>query len=1649
MRAIGQTELQEKIFKLLEAGDYQSALKLIERLAVNSSVEALELKTAAYIELGDAQRALAAWEELRELSPGAPYTVFLRARIHLLLSERVRALAIIEELVQSNSTMDTAVAEKAFNLAGQCARFLGRVKEAVRYYSIAAEAAPTVELKALNYSNMLFNSHYLPASPAENLKLARGYDKIWQNVPHFEQRNPNIYPKRRLHIGYISPDIREHVVLSFAYALLTRGDEDIRVTLYSTGNEDAYTCQAKIRADDFRNLKGLLPAAAARVIYEDDVDILVDLAGHTANNVLPILAYKPAPIIISGIGYFASTGLGTVDYFLADNILARGNSQSGFTEKLLPLSASHFCYTPLRKAPPVIPPDFSDDQGLVLGCFNNFSKINERVLAVWQKILTELPTARLFLKTNIFDYEDSKEAALEKIARAGIDLARVRVEGTDADYLARYNEVAVALDTFPYPGGGTTADALYMGVPVVTLTGKNLGERFGESLLTNVGLESLVAHSEAEYIAKTVALAGDRETLLALRQGLRNLMLKSPVMNAQGYQDELKACYKKIWQEYSAHMSTLTYTEGLNLIVAVENYAKAGDAAQAAAGASHILAADFKEVRIYERLALAMLDIEEKDAAALAGEKILKLNPSAYEIIIAAYALEYKKTPAEIIALLEIALERAGELNNDNQGMAYQLLARMMRSLGDTKGEAAYYFKASELKSAATGKLEAFSNALFAMNYSDFPRAEYIAQAHAYGRVLHSLTLWRYQHDIKRHRHAKLRVGYISPDFDLHVVAVFAKAFFAHYDKERFEVYAYSLAAPNRVSESFAKYIGEDKFYYVQGKAPVDIAALIYSDEIDILVDLAGHTGNNPLPIMAYKPAPVQVTGIGYFATTGLDAIDYFLVDEHTSPAGEDKFFTEKLFRLPSSHLCYQNIQLYNTPSAPAPFRKNNYITFGSLSNPTKLNTALLAAWREILASVPGSRLFLKSAGFDNDIKRREILAWANEAGIASERIIIEGKSDEYRSAYYNIDIALDTFPYPGGGTTADALYMGVPVVTFAGNSHHQRFGASMLVNVGLQELVAEDIASYIASAVKLAQDEAKLSYLQDTLRYRFLDSSLGNPSKYMAELEDGYRKMWADYLAPQGITEPAPDYKKLILHYLGENNDDGFSRTKFLATEAISRNALGSEYCYWRAYCEERLGNLPSALELTEKYLADQKTSKDEPVYGEFLKLKAALDFKLARGEAPRSYYEVYSHFAGIDTPNVAGNYSNYLLALHTKDISSDELFKAHLEYDKILARVPRFSHADYQKPTGKRKIRVGYLSADFRRHVMHSVYMTMLTKYDRTRFEVYAYSLTLEQDEVAGAVKKNVDKFVDLAGFHDNLSEAAKLIFEDKLDILFDLGGHSAGGTLTIMAYRPAPIQLSGLGYMATTGLSDIDYFLTDGTVDPAGQSEEFFSEKLIRLSSQFCYTPFRVDLPVSAAAPSAERGWLLFGVFGHYRKFTDEMITAWGAILNALPTAKLLVKSQVLFSPMMCLEAYHRFAGLGVDMTRVIFEPATSDYMERYLDVDIALDTYPWTGGVTTLDALYMGVPVISRYGERRGTRFGLSIIRNIELNGLAVSSVSEYIERAIAVAGDAELMTILHRKLRGMMRNSPLLDGAKYMNELEAAYSEIIDNYSVKR
>ena len=400
------------------------------------------------------------------------------------------------------------------------------------------------------------------------------------------------------------------------------------------------------------------------------------------------------------------------------------------------------------------------------------------------------------------------------------------------------------------------------------------------------------------------------------------------------------------------------------------------------------------------------------------------------------------------------------------------------------------------------------SNLLLTLNYMEDLTPQQVYEEHrAWGEKHGNGSIKRLS--IVEIESRPVRVGYISPDFREHSVAYFIQPLIKEHDKEKFEIYCYSsVSCGDETTDRIKSMVAH--WRDISNQSTVITASQIRNDKIDILVDLSGHTAQNHLKVFAEKPAPIQVTWLGYPNTTGLQAVDYRIVDDITDPERYDIYCTEKLIRIPECFICYKPPDL-EVDLGMLPCERNGYVTFGSFNNLSKISNNILGAWSDILRKIPESRLILKNRSLTNKSTKAEFHQYFMNQGVAEERLILMGATTsiyEHLELYNRIDIAVDTYPYNGTTTTCEALWMGVPVITLLGNRHASRVSASLLRNVGLNDLVAKDRIEYVSIACSLAENISYLRELHLDLRQRLLNSPLCNQRQFAKNIETAYLEM-------------------------------------------------------------------------------------------------------------------------------------------------------------------------------------------------------------------------------------------------------------------------------------------------------------------------------------------------------------------------------------------------------------------------------------------------------------------------------------------------------------------------------------------------------------
>ncbi|HEB86925.1 MAG TPA: tetratricopeptide repeat protein [Gammaproteobacteria bacterium] len=446
-----------------------------------------------------------------------------------------------------------------------------------------------------------------------------------------------------------------------------------------------------------------------------------------------------------------------------------------------------------------------------------------------------------------------------------------------------------------------------------------------------------------------------------------------------------------------------------------------------------------------------------------------------------------------------------------NLAEVYDSIGSILKYRGDLEGAIKNYRQALQIRPNFD---KAHSDLVFALNYSPRYDADAIYREHVRWGQMHKLPPVASSSDSNPDPTRRLRVGYVSPDLCKHSVAFFFEPLLTNHDPIGFETFCYSdVAKPDAVTQRLQE--AASHWRATKGMDDGQLAERIRLDGIDILVDLTGHTANSRLMAFTAKPAPIQVSYLGYPNTTGIPAIDYRLTDAWADPPGiTDDYHTETLIRLLNGFLCYQPGE-NAPPVTPSPARKCGHITFGSFNNLAKITPEVVSLWSSVLKTSPDSRLIVKNISLHDTATREHYLQLFKKHAIDPDRLdLLPPKffSVEHLELYGKIDIGLDTFPYNGTTTTCEAFWMGVPVIALAGNIHAGRVGVSLLSQLGLTEFIAGSLQDYVRLATELAADRDRLSRIREALRERMAESALCNGEAFTHNVEDAYRDMWVKW---------------------------------------------------------------------------------------------------------------------------------------------------------------------------------------------------------------------------------------------------------------------------------------------------------------------------------------------------------------------------------------------------------------------------------------------------------------------------------------------------------------------------------------------------------
>jgi len=429
---------------------------------------------------------------------------------------------------------------------------VGRIHEGVAMLRRAVQMAPDNRDVRASY---LWYLSYLPdQSPERIFQAYRQWAADFTPAHRARIAHERVLdPERRLRIGYISPDFRRHSV-AYSFEPVLDGHDRHQVEIFGYGNiehEDDTTRILKAKFDTYRGIWGLSPEQLARQIELDSIDILVELAGHCTNNSLPAMAFKPAPIQVD-LGGITTTGMQQIDYRITDAILDPPGTQAFYTETLISIASGFVSYRPPGESPMVEPLPAYENGHITFGSYNNCIKIDDATVTLWARILKACPNAVFVFKCFAVGDPGIRDHYLALFEGLGVNRKRIRFWGEMPlyEHLGSLGRIDIALDAFPFNGCMTTLEGLWMGVPMLTLSGQTYVARVGQDIMTQLGLEILVAHDRDEYVAKAVSFARQWDELACIRAGLRTLMLNSSLCRPDRMANELEIAYRKMWRDW-------------------------------------------------------------------------------------------------------------------------------------------------------------------------------------------------------------------------------------------------------------------------------------------------------------------------------------------------------------------------------------------------------------------------------------------------------------------------------------------------------------------------------------------------------------------------------------------------------------------------------------------------------------------------------------------------------------------------------------------------------------------------------------------------------------------------------------------------------------------------------------------------------------------------------------------------------------------------------------------------------------------------------------------------------------------------------------------------------------------------------------------
>lgn len=1750
------------------------------------------------------------------------------ASVHNNLATALLGLGRMEEAeacIQKALTIAPAYV-KALNNYGSLLRHQGKHAQAERFFRRALEADPDNALthirlgNALELQNKLHNAH-------ESYRAALGIDPamkfIHSDLLHLMSLDAEIGPQqlfaehrafgeqleamvsakrmphtnskeaaRRLKIGFVTADLYDHALANYFEPLFGHliDKQELSIHIYYNNTQsDAVTTRLRDFLTNWHAVSELSDDELAAKIRDDGIDILVDLNGHTVLNRLAVFAQKPAPVQISWLGYLGTTGLRSMDYYVADSYwIPPGKLDWQFTEKLAYLPAV-VAFEPNHYSPPVNPLPALGNGYITFGSFNRQNKINPSVVRTWSALLKRFPSAKMILGAIPQEHQENIAKLFEC---EGISKSRLTFFGRMAqtDYLALHHKVDFCLDTFPFGGGATTAHAAWMGVPTLSLVGETPASRFGATEMHHLDLDTFIATSEDDFIAKGTYWAEHAADLADIRQNLRTRFQTSPLGQYQAFADGFAAMLRAMWLRWCADEPPKTITADaiashilvnqavtsvdppvkhlrtLNRLFGHMEYAKAELLAKELIEkypdhglARKVLGSTLHHLgRLDEALATHKATVEarpndyeahfnlaaEYHQQGMLDESVKSYihaiglqpnNPNAYNNVGNIFKTMGLFPQAEMYCRQAVALQpnMARAYNNLGNALhaqgkytesiasyqqalalkpdwaeAYNNLAITLKDQGHSSEAQQTFHKALQLKPDWAA---AHSNYLYCLSLDVHTTPD---QLHAEHRAFGQKFEPALRKDWQPHANANIpnrviHVGFVSGDLYDHALAnFFEPAFECLSTKPDLVLHAYCNhiyddAVTKRMRSSF------EHWHCVAELTDSDLANRIRADGIDILFDLSGHTAHNRLLTFARKPAPIQVSWLGYLGTSGLDAMDYYLCDTFWIPPGElDWQLCEKPAYIPSA------VTFKPSPHAPLvnalPALTNGHITFGSFNRTNKLNPSVVVLWSMLLRNVPNAKMVF--GGIPTESQLELFHRFADE-GIAPERLTFFPRANlqEYLTLHHQVDFCLDTFPYGGGATTAHAAWMGVPSLSLAGESPPSRFGASTMHHLGLDDFIATSIEDYLAKGHYWSEHIPELALIRQSLRERFDQSDIGQHAAFADNLHAMLRTMWTrqcdglppamlevtakspgDHGEPKStLSQPSEEVLQSLLTAYQTNQHTEAEHLARALTEQFPHHELAwrilGYVCIAQGRYQDALEPLRQALVLepTESVthlnlgqaltslnaLADaevhiRKAIALSPNYGKayvnlgmvlrlhgkfdesesacrraleidpddasaHIQLGNALEDQSRLSEAQASYYRAdMAH-----EPRKAVAHSNVLYLLnHDVLVEPQHLFAEHVAFGEQFEKPLRQYWPEHKNSKDEcRALNVGFVSGDLNHHALAHFLLPVFKRLSMDpSLVLHAYYTHTIEDDATQHMRPCFTQWHAVAQLND--LELSEQVQADNIDILFDLSGHTKNNRLLTFARKPAPIQISWLGYLGTTGLRAMDYYLCDPYWIPPGVLDWQFTEKTLYLPAAVTFQPDPLAPPV-IELPALNNRYITFGSFNRVSKINESVLVLWSMVMQSVPDSRLILGAIEPESQARVLQSFER---QGVAPQRISFFPRTHtvEYLTLHHQVDLCLDTFPHGGGATTAHAAWMGVPTLCMAGETPASRLSATLMHHLKLDRFVATGIDDYVAIGVYWSQHIAELGALRAGLRTQFVASPLGQTESFSDQLGA-------------